>query len=163
MISLKEIKAKIFTTDCKDFICEGLYCSEPIPTRDDRGIIDNYFVYACNQDGTEFSRPLVIFGIYSEKGISAYAKMDDEINMEDKIYTAKAVIEDAELLKTYARYEELYPIVREFSYCDCDKNQKQLLSDYMTALHVISGEVLWDFYHFVAPAFFKWANEQESC
>lgn len=163
MTSLKEIKAKIFTTDCKDFICEGLYCSEPIPTKDDRGIIDNYFVYACNQEGTEFSRPLVVFGIYSEKGTSAYSRMGDEIDIEDKIYTAKAVVESEELLKIYARYEELYPIVREFSYRDCDKNQKQLLSDYMSALYVISGDVLWNFYHCVAPAFFEWANEQKSC
>lgn len=41
-MKLKAVKSRIQMTECADIICAGMYCSEPIMTKDDKGeIIDN--------------------------------------------------------------------------------------------------------------------------
>lgn len=159
MKSLKEIKSIIFRTECKQYICEGLCCSEPIMSCDASGIIENYFIYACNSDATTFSRPMVIFGIYSDSENIAYVKT--EVDIEDRLFQVNSQqrIDENELFDLYDKYEELYPQIREFAFTDCSSLQKQILSEFYSNLQVISGTVLWDFYRKLFPQFFEWAEK----
>ena len=44
-MNLKNVKAIISLTECYKYISCGAYCSEPIMTKDNKGIIDNYFIF----------------------------------------------------------------------------------------------------------------------
>ena len=158
MKSLKEIKAVIFKTDCKDFICDGLCCSEPIITKDENGLIDNYFIYACDSKGTKFSKPLAAFGVYSDAGKTAYKNVS--LDFADIDYCTNNPTNDEEALTAYDSYIGLYPQIRELVYKDCDEGQKKLLVEYMNALKTFSGPVLWAFYNKLSPMFFEWAQQQ---
>jgi hypothetical protein len=158
MKSLKEIKAVIFKTDCKDLICEGLCCSEPIITKDENGLIDNYFIYACDKKGTKYSKPLAAFGVYSEEGKTAYKKVS--LDFEDREYCDDNPANDIEVSKAYDSYVALYPQVRNLVYTECDDTQKKMLAEYVTALKTISGSVLWEFYNKLSPMFFEWVKRQ---
>ena len=72
MEALGEIKQKIFRTECKEFLYEGMSRSEPVMTVDEHGIVDNYFIYAGNHEMTMVSPPMIAFGIYSDIGKTAY-------------------------------------------------------------------------------------------
>ena len=158
MKPLKEIKAVIFKTDCKDLICDGLCCSEPIITKDENGLIDNYFVYACDSKGTKYSKPLVSFGIYSDAEKTAYR--NTSLDFVDKKYCVINPVNDEKVLNAYDSYIRLYPQIRDFVYTDCDERQKKLLAEYVTALKTFSGSVLWEFYMKLSPMFFEWVPQQ---
>lgn len=158
MKSLREIKAVIFKSDCKDFICEGLCCSEPIITKDENGLIDNYFIYACDNKGTKYSKPLAAFGIYSEDGKTAYKNVS--LDFADIEYCDNNPADEKEVLKAYDSYVDLYPQIRNIAYTECDDTQKKLLAEYVTALKTFSGPVLWEFYRKLSPMFFEWAQQQ---
>ncbi len=156
MYSLREIKSKIFLTEAKEYIYDGMCISEPIMTMKNNHIIDNYFVYACDETQTSFTRPLLCFGILSEKNELDY--VTQETNITEETITLKSK-KDIEIVnKGYEHYSEIYPKVREFVFQDCNEEQKQLLKDYLDNLFTISGEVLWDYYNRLFPSFFEWAN-----
>lgn len=158
MYTLKEVKTKIFKTECRDFICEGLCCSEPVLSKDEHGIVDNYFIYACNDDATIFSKPLVLFGVYSETETVAYVMKT--LDMEDKEYKAPRIKVNEEIHTVYNRYSELYPQIRDFAFEDCNVNQKDMLKEYVQSLEKISGTVLYGFYQTLIPQFFDWVKNQ---
>jgi len=158
MQSLKEVKSIIFQTECKELIREGLSCSEPVMTRDETGLIDNYFIYACNEDETQFSKPITIFGVYSDLKRKAYSV--DKVDFEDKVYKVAEKSEDSAVLSAYNIYSAEYLKVRDFAFCDCNEEQRGSLKRYMDTFRLVSGSVLWHFYQQLFPSFFTWANEQ---
>lgn len=160
MPSLKEIKSAIFQTEYQELICDGLCCSEPILTIENGRLIDNYFIYACNKTGTTFSKPMFIFGIDSENKTGVYVNTD--IPIEDKEYALQSDMNKDDMLAAYDKYVELYPKVREFAFKECSPEQKQWLYTYLKCLKVISGEILWIFYKYMAPSFFEWAETQSN-
>lgn len=158
MQSLKEVKSIIFQTECKELIREGLNCSEPVMTQDETGLIDNYFIYACNEDETQFSKPITIFGVYSEQKKKAYSI--EKNDFEDKAYDVDEKPEDSAVLSAYNIYSSEYLKVRDFAFCNCTTEQKESLKRYIDAFRLVSGSVLWHFYQQLFPSFFTWANEQ---
>lgn len=158
MKSLKEIKAVIFKTDCKDFICDGLCCSEPIITKDENGLIDNYFIYACDRKGIEYSKPLVTFGVYSDVGKTAYKNPSPKF--EDIDYRDTNPTNEQEALNAYDSYVGLYPQIRGIVFTECNENQKRLITEYVSALKAFSGSVLWEYYQKLSPMFFEWVQQQ---
>lgn len=156
MYTLTEIKSKIFLTDAKEYIYDGMCISEPIMTMQNNRIIDNYFIYACDETQVNFSRPLLCFGIISEKNKLDYVTRETNITEETATLKTK---KDTEIVnKSYELYSKIYPKVREFAFEDCNEEQKQLLKDYLDNLFIISGEILWDYYKKLFPSFFEWAN-----
>jgi len=156
MYTLREIKSKIFLTEAKDYIYDGMCISEPIMTTQDNKIIDNYFIYSCDETRTNFTRPLLCFGILSEKNELDY--VTQEIDIIEETFTLK-LKKDIEIVnKSYEQYSKVYPQVRDFVFKDCNEEQQQLLKEYLDNLFTISGEILWDFYKKLFPSFFEWAN-----
>lgn len=156
MKTIKEIKKIIFKTECKNLLYEGFFRSEPILTMGEKGLIDNYFVYAGNRDLTEVSRPMVAFGIYSDLETTAY--------INPNIYDENAEIIDnpidrSKITAGYVKeYEALYEEIRGFAYRKCSDLQKEALVKYIEHLYYLSGLGLWKNYLEVTPEFFDWVK-----
>ena len=156
-MNVYQVKEAIKKTDCAAYTFSGLYCSEPIMSKNDEGeLIDNYVIFSRNADCSMISAPYYIFGIYSEKGWSAY--IDDTIS--DKffkdLYSEK--FEKEELMReAYTVYLELFPMVREMYQLEC-KVDAQVVLNYVEALRRISGNTLFDFCKQLFPLFFEWAE-----
>lgn len=158
-MKLKAVKSKIQMTECADIICAGMYCSEPIMTRDDEGeLIDNYFMYSRNQDFSTIGVPEIMFGIYSERGKKAYISKDVSKEFEQRTYQES--FEPKETIKSaYKRYEELYPVVRENAFLQISAENKKDIADYLDSLRIVSGNTLYTFYRKLYPTFFEWADK----
>ena len=158
-MKLKIVKSKIQMTECADIICAGMYCSEPIMTKDGKGeIIDNYFMYSRSQDFTTIGVPEIKFGIYSERGEKAYIDKDVSKAFEQQTYQES--FEPKEKIKNaYKKYEELYPVVREFAFMQTSEENKKVLADYLDSLRIVSGNTLYSFYRKLYPTFFEWAEK----
>lgn len=158
-MKLKAVKAKIQMTECADIICAGMYCSEPILTKDEEGrIIDNYFMYSRSQDFSTIGVPEIMFGIYSEHGEKAYINKDVSKEFEQRTYQES--FEPKEKIKSaYKRYEELYPVVRENAFLQISAENKKDIADYLDSLRIVSGNTLYTFYRKLYPTFFEWADK----
>ena len=158
MESLKEIKQKVFKTECKELLFDGLFRSEPVLTKDSNGLIDNYFVYASNRDSSVVSQPMVAFGIYSDLEKTAYINADI---YNDKSIEIKNNINHSILNEEYVKeYENLYIILREMVFTECNDDGKLKLKEYLDHLYNLSGDGLWRNYLMIAPSFFRWVEEQ---
>ena len=114
MYTLSQTKFAIQMTDCKQFLVDGLSLSEPIITQGEDGLIDNFFMFSTNEEMTELSKPLVIFGIYTDAKTTAYVQ---EVNpFEDKIYTSPIIPDPSKVDEAYEAYEALYPEVKRIAY-----------------------------------------------
>ncbi len=158
-MKLKAVKSKIQMTECADIICAGMYCSEPIMTKDDEGeLIDNYFMYSRSQDFSTIGVPEIMFGIYSEHGKKAYINKDVSREFEQRTYQES--FEPKETIKAaYKRYEELYPVVRENAFLQISAENKKDIADYLDSLRIVSGNTLYTFYRKLYPTFFEWADK----
>jgi len=154
MLSLREVKTRIYQTSCKEHLKEGLCLSEPIITIGGKGLIDNFFQYPCDETGTVFGKPDMVFGIYSDSGTIAY--LNKNVVLEDKEYFAKRIETPEQIAEIYRRYEEEFPVVREHIYRSDYGEYEDILKQYFKDLKVLSGEIVWGFYQKLIPAFFEW-------
>ena len=85
-----QVKNAIIKTECADYVYSGLFCSEPIMSKDVKGkIVDNYIVFSRSGDCKFISAPECVFGIYTVVEESAY--VNDSISKEfsEHIYEEK--------------------------------------------------------------------------
>ena len=157
-MTVKEVKAKIFETACGERIREGMFCSEPILTIGEKGLVDNYFIYGRDAKRQHFTKPKNCFGIYTD--LTEVAYLDRDNDLEDKDYSSFEEIDMEKSFYAYDRYAELYPRIREMSYQECDKDMKVLLSEYIECFETFSGNILFEFYKKLYPEFFDWVNNQ---
>ena len=137
---------------------EGLSRSEPIMTADDNGIVDNYFIYASNNELTMVSPPMIVFGIYSDIEKTAYinAEIYDEKSPLKENQIDRRIINDQYIQE----YEELYTELRKFVFKKCNDSNKDTLRKYVEHLYHLSGSGLWQNYLEAVPAFFEWAGKE---
>lgn len=110
MLTIDDVKASIYKTECKKFIKEGFSCSDPIITKDENGLIDNFFIYAANRDESLVTPPIVSFGIYAETKKTAYVTQG---NKEPKAKeNHKETLANRRELRN--KYSGLYSEIREF-------------------------------------------------
>ena len=157
---VRQVENAIFHTDCGRLLRDGMCCSEPVMTRDEKGIIDHFFVYCEDEETGAFLGPLARFGIYAEKSEPAYMA-------ENKGYFSLAEDEQRRFLgstpltkESYDNYSELYRQVREFVMTECTGQQREVLQKYLHALGEVVDEAMLFLYRELAPAFFSWADSQ---
>ena len=157
MLSLKEAKAAIYQTECGELILDGLYCSEPIMTYGEKGIVDNYFVFSADRLMKQISSPIFRFGIYSDRGEVAYVLEEEE--QSTRIDNELRANEDP--YQMYQRYSDLYPIIRSsLIQGNCNVQEKKDLKEYCSILRSFSGSGLWNLYKKLYPTFFDWVADQ---
>ena len=158
MKSLREIESIILNTDCDDYLVDGWYRSQPILTKDENGVLmDNYFMYGQDFEGTVFWIPYAVFGIYSDEEKTAYKK--ETPDSEVKKITTEEKIDRLAANKAYDRYEKIYPQVRECAYSEnCTDEQKAIVKEYVSCLEAFSAPVVWKCYLEMFPSFFEWVK-----
>ena len=157
---LRQVENAIFHTECGRLLRDGMCCSEPIMTRDEKGIIDHFFVYCEDTEEGTFLGPIDRFGIYAEKQEHAYMA-------ENKGYFSLAEDEQKRFLgntaltkESYDNYSALYGQVREFVMTECTEQQREILQNYLHALREVVDEAMLFLYRELAPEFFMWADSQ---
>ena len=156
-MNVYQVKNVISKTNCADYIFSGLYCSEPIMSKDTHGnLIDNYAIYSRSDEGLLIGAPICIFGIYSEKEKTAY--INDKISERFQKHLYPEKFENEELIrKARILYMDLFPEVRDMY--QLEKNvDAQVVQNYLETLRVISGNMLFNFYKQLFPSFFEWAK-----
>jgi len=159
-----QVKNAIFQTDCGKQVKDGLCCSYPVMTKDERGIIDHYFIYGWDEERHLFSGPLKCFGIYSDMKQTAYISLpsergisispDDELREKNPGYYNKAAYQD---------FTETFPKVREFLMKEnCTNEEKRQLKKYLDGFLDVTDDGLLPVYRELAPDFFNWAERQLS-
>lgn len=156
-MNLKNVKAIISLTECYKYISCGAYCSEPIMTKDNKGIIDNYFIFGRSADLSILEVPDICFGIYSEEKEVAYVnKSVSEMFEEKKI--PESFDDLGSMRASYTKYVELYPEIRAMIKGEKNK-EKDIINQYLFYLKNISGNALYRIYEKMYPGFFLWAQE----
>lgn len=156
-MNVYQVKNVIQKTECKDYIFSGLYCSEPIMSKDATGnLIDNYIVYARNEDCSLISSPQCIFGIYSDKQQTAYINAT-VCDVSSEHLHPESFMHDELMREAYRVYVELFPLVREMYQSKKDVKFQEI-QNYMEALKNISGNTLFTMFEESFPLFFNWAK-----
>lgn len=157
---VRQVESAIFHTECGRLLRDGMCYSEPVMTRDEKGIIDHFFVYCEDEEAGVFLGPLARFGIYAEKPEPAYMA-------ENKGYFSIAEDEQRHFhgniprtKESYDNYSALYRQVREFVMTECTAQQREILQNYLHALGEVVDEAMLFLYRELAPAFFSWADSQ---
>lgn len=154
-MNVNQVKNVIRKTNCSDYVFSGLFCSEPIMSKDDNGqMIDNYIVYSRSEDCSQIYPPQCAFGINSEKEETVYINKSIASEFENQQYSE--IFEDEDVMrKARAVYLELYPLVRDMYQYE-NNIDSGVIQNYLKALKQISGNTLFEFYKKLFPAFFEW-------
>lgn len=160
-MELKQVKALLHQTKCGEMFMDGMGCSEPVLTKDDTGLIDNFFVYLIDKRAGTASGPLARMGLHAESGALAYLASADErpfsVLPSSTIPVNSSVVSN----KDYGNYSALYAEVRKFAFKrNCTTTEKTALSNYLTALRNVVSDSLYPFYEELAPAFFEWSRHE---
>lgn len=160
-MELKQVKALLHQTKCGEMFMDGMGCSEPVLTKDDTGLIDNFFVYLIDKRAGTASGPLARMGLHAESGALAYLTSADERPFSVLPGDTVPVNAHAVLNKDYENYSALYTEVREFAFKEnCTTAEKIALSNYLAALKSVVSDSLYPFYGELAPTFFEWARHE---
>lgn len=160
-MTLYEVKKVIFRTECENLLFDGLCCSEPIMTKDNKGIVDNYFVYGLDRDNKSYSGVIVKFGIYSDSITVAYIDKDIKSKVrkgENDYFPAQnwGCYDNI----AYEKYVNTFSEVRDFVFeKTLNHEQKERLRTYIDSLKCIVDDSLWDIYISLNPLFYEWVNE----
>ena len=152
-----QVKNAIIKTECADYVYSGLFCSEPIMSKDVKGkIVDNYIVFSRSGDCKFISAPECVFGIYTVVEESAY--VNDSISKEfsEHIYEEKFA-DDESMRQARERYLEVFPKVRDM-YQQEKEVDASILVEYVESLRILSGDILFSFYKKLFPFFFDWTK-----
>lgn len=160
-MELKQVKALLHQTKCGEMFIDGMGCSEPILTKDETGIIDNFFVYLIDEHEEVTTGPLARIGLYAESGTLAYLTSADEHPFSILPTSTIHVNFPTVSFDDYDSYSVLYAEVRKYVFKrDCTVAEKSVLLKYLTALRNISSDSLFPFYEELAPSFFEWSRRE---
>lgn len=156
-MNVNQVKNVIKKTSCADHVFSGLFCSEPIMSKDEEGqMVDNYLVYSRSDDCSQISSPQCIFGIISEKEETAYINASIANEFKKTQYAEEFDDED-EMRKARMVYLDLFPTVRDMYQFE-NNIDSCIVQQYIDALKKISGNTLFRFYKKLFPAFFDWTS-----
>lgn len=156
-MNVMQVKNVIGRTDCVDYVYSGLFCSEPIMSKDDQGnMIDNYIIFSRSEDNSLISAPQCAFGIYTDKEQTAYINDAISEDFENHLYSEKFESDDA-MRESRDLYMELFPTIRDMYQLN-DNIDSRLIIKYVDTLRIVSGDTLFDFYNKLFPSFFNWAK-----
>lgn len=156
-MNVNQVKNVIKKTECAEHVYSGLFCSEPIMSKDETGeIIDNYLVFSRSDDCSQISPPLCVFGIDTQKEKTKYINDSIPDGFQETLYTEEFVDEEM-MKKARAIYLELFPVVRNM-YQFNKGIDSSVVQEYVGSLKQISGNTLFGFYEKLFPSFFEWIN-----
>lgn len=160
-MELKQVKGILHQSECGEMFLDGMGCSEPVLTKTERGLIDNFFVYLVNKKEALYSGPIARMGLQADSGTAVYIISCDEEPLSvlptETIKAASHIIPQRE----YEKYSALYGKMRSFAFkTPCSDSERQVLSAYMNSLKNIVNKALFPFYKEIAPSFFTWANNE---
>ena len=167
-MKLEQVESCLMSTEFGERIVEGMSISEPLLTKDEDELIDNFFVYFAygfthdHPSYSGYSGPAGRVSINAET-----CTLKDLVPGRDKPFskspsdTIEAKMDFASQNGAdYARYSELYPQVREFAFKeDCSETERQILQDYHDSFLKIVDSALLPFYKELAPSFFVWVED----
>ena len=156
-MNLFQVKHVIFQTECERLVLDGVCCSEPVMTRDEKGILDHYFLYGEDEALKSYFGPAAVFGIYSDQARTAY------IRKPAGERAIRALNWNQYDKKAYDLYCETFPRVREFLFrAECSEEEKKVLRAYVESFRRITDGGLWPLYQEIGGEFFQWAREAGS-
>jgi hypothetical protein len=175
-LTYKDIMTALYTGDAGDYMLDGHACSKPIISRENKRIIDCFFLYCFSpKDKSEeapceysmFDAPFAKLAVDSiSKELVYYrdnkthpSEFEDELNS----YLLGFSYSDEEIDEALPQYQKTYVLVSEFAFVDeINSEQKEILSRYMKAFEIITQTNMKRFYRELSPEFFEWAERKLS-
>lgn len=160
-MELRQVKSILHQSKCGEMFLDGMGCSEPILTKTEHGLVDNFFVYLANKKEATYSAPIAIISLQAETGtIIKMVSCNDEPFSVPPTETIKA---DSFIPseQDYKEYSALYAKIRSIAFkTPCSSSERQVISAYLESLEKVVNKSLFPFYKELAPAFFEWATNE---
>lgn len=158
-MDLKQVKSVLHQSECGEMLLDGMGCSEPILTKTENGLADNFFVYLANKKESIYSGPIAKISLLADSGsIIKIVSCNDEpfsVPPTETIKTNPFLPSEQD----YKEYSALYAKMRSIAFkIPCSSSEQQVLSAYMDSLEKVVNKSLFPFYKELAPAFFEWAT-----
>lgn len=160
-MELRQVKSILHQSECGEMFLDGMGCSEPILTKTESGLVDNFFVYLADKKGANYSAPIAKISLQAETGsIIRIASCNDEPFSVPPTETIKA---DSFIPseQDYKEYSALYAKMRSIAFkTTCSSSEQQVISAYLDLLEKVVNKSLFPFYKELAPSFFEWATNE---
>lgn len=156
-MELMHVKALLHQTEFGELVVDGMGCSEPVLSRKQGVLIDNFFVYLADKEAGKVSGPIARVGLCAETG-----KLDYLISCEEQPFSVGPadIIDQAYPMFSrdeYMRYASLYAEIREIAFKEnCTESERRAIRDYYAAWKAVISPSLRGLYEELAPSYFAW-------
>ena len=160
-MELRQVKGILHQSECGEMFLDGMGCSEPILTKTENGLVDNFFVYLANKKEATYSAPIARISLQAENGsiIKIVSCNDDPFSIPPtETIKANPFIPSEQ---DYKEYSALYAKIRSIAFkTPCSSSEQQTISAYLDSLEKVVNKSLFPFYKELAPTFFEWATNE---
>ena len=148
-VTYNEIQEIIFNNEFAELIPDGMILSEPVASKKNKKVIDNFFVM---RRGGAFAVPVYKFGVCIKDKTIEYVEEYKEVNIP------KAQKSEGLTLEEYREYTSLYGEVRGMFAGELPAD-KEKLGKYLTYFFKLVDKHLLAFYNELSPMFFVFLRE----
>lgn len=147
-MTLEQVNALVTILDLSHIVKDGMCLSEPIMCQASNEWIDVFFTYGINYDEENYSGPISVFGINSEKKeilfIKTCLEFDFPISADDVVSSSNWNEEGARFYDDYSKsYEKMRSKLLSGKKDDISK---EAIQDYIDLLKKYTDESFWCIY-----------------
>lgn len=157
-MTLEQVNALITILDLSNVVKDGLCVSEPILCKYNNIWIDVFFTYGINYDEENYSGPISVFGINSEKKEISFVKKSSEYNFS---ITADEILKPSDWCEEGSKFYDDYAIAYEKMRLEIlggERNDisEKVIREYIELLKKYTDESLWGIYSILLKDIYKY-------
>ena len=160
-MELAQVKSILHQTEVGELLTDGMGCSEPILSKKEEKIIDNFFVYFANKNTHTVSGPVARIGLQADNCTIDYLISCDEQPFSFMPKDTMQIKYPTLTLQNYEKYEMCYSKMRTVAFKNnCTKFEKKAIADYMAAFKAVIAPEMQKLYEEMVPSFFEWVKRE---
>lgn len=160
-IELTQVINILHRTVGSKLIMDGMGCSEPILSKRNGKLIDNFLIYFSNFEENLVSGPVAHIGLDADSQCVEYVISCDEGLFSLSSQSLMNVSEPDFTKEDYEEYGKCYKAMRCIAYkSSCSDGEKNIILSYFRSLKKIVAPEMLKLYKEMVPEFFDWAKKE---
>lgn len=144
-----------------ELIMDGMGHSEPILSKKNGKLIDNFLIYFANFEEKLVSGPVAHIGLNADSQCIEYVIPCNESMFSLMPQSLMNVSEPNFTKEEYEEYEESYQAMRSIAYkSNCSDIEKNVILSYFQSLKRIVAPEMLKLYEEMVPEFFAWIKKE---
>ncbi len=157
-MELFQVKSILHQSDVGELLTDGMGCSEPILSKEDGELIDNFFVYLANKKNLTISGPIARIGLNADRAMLLHLTPCEETPFSVGPKDTIQITYPTYSAQDYENYAHLYSQIRRIAFSSgCTAAEKKIVAEYLTAWKRITAPEITKLYEELSPSFFEWA------